>query len=263
MLRRHFYYTLVFVLLSSAVIAQTASDPGESRGPSKVEQELRQFYDGYAEDLRQHRSEAIANRYDSRGYFALGNGSKRLVSFEDNKKTYTTRWTGPKSFAWRDLSFEVLSATSAAVVGLFDWTGSSGATDTGSYTAVLTKQSQQWRIRVEDESFNTTGYTTKILSGDPSTPGPFKYSVTFQPGSSIGAHRHPNDVRITIKSGRMFVLMGDLETAKVQRFDAGSTFVIPAKTWHVEWWEDPTVAEAETTAPTRTERATPASPRVP
>ena len=58
-------------------------------------------------------------------------------------------------------------------------------------------------------------------------------------------------------------VMGDLETAKVQRLDAGATIVIPANTWHVEWWETETVIEAETIAPTGTERAMPASPRVP
>ncbi|HEX6124418.1 MAG TPA: cupin domain-containing protein [Pyrinomonadaceae bacterium] len=264
MLRTHSYSALCLVIfVSLAVMGQTTSKPNDSRDRDKVERELRQFYDAYAEDLRQHHTEAIANRYDARGYFGLGNGNKRFVAFEDNKKNYMTRWTGPKKFEWRDLSFEVLSPTSAAVVGLFDWTGSGGGTDTGSYTAVLTKQSGQWRIRVEDESFNSTGYSTKVLSGDRSTPGPYKYSVTAQAGSSIAAHRHPNDVRMTIKSGRLFILMGDLETAKVQRFDAGSTLVVPANTWHVEWWETETVIEAETMAPTRTERATPATPRVP
>jgi len=55
--------------------------------------------------------------------------------------------------------------------------------------------------------------------------------------------------------------MGDLDTAKVQRFEAGSTFVILANIWHVEWWENETVEEIEMTAPTRTERATSATPR--
>lgn len=263
--RKFVLASLIFVLLYVPSEGQDKTQPstGKEADVSATERELRQFYDAYADDLRAHRREAIANRYDSRGYFALGNGSKRFVSFEDNKKNYTTRWTGPKSFEWRDLSFEILSSNSASVVGLFDWTNASGAKDTLSYTGVLTKQSGQWRIRVEDESSNSIGISTNVISGDASTPGPFKYTVTARAGSSLGAHRHPNDVRITIKSGRMFVLMGDLETAKLQRFGAGSTFVIPAKTWHVEWWEDPTVAEAETTAPTRTERATPETPRVP
>ena len=255
-------FLLAFFFLSLLHIGATAQ-AARTNDSSAADREVREFYDSYAEDLRQHRREAIANRYDSRGYFSLGNGNKRLVTFEDNKKQYTTRWTGPKSFEWRDLNFEILSPISAAVTGLFDWTGSSGATDTGSYTAVLTKQSGQWKIRIEDESFNSTGFSTKVISGDASTPGPYKYTLTAQPGASMPAHRHSTERRMTIKSGRMFILMGDLETAKVQRLDAGMTFVIPANAWHVEWWETETVVEVETTAPAKTERATPATPRVP
>jgi hypothetical protein len=248
------------LLLLTAAYPQTAAGQKEVVG---VERELRQFYDSYAEDLRQHRPEGIAKRYDTRGYFSLGNGSKRFVTFDDNKKRYLTEWSGPKNFDWKDLSFEVLSPTSAAVAGLFDWTRTTGEKDTLSYTAVLTKQSGEWRIRIEDESANTAGYSTKAISGGPMTPGPYKFSLAGQPGVCLSAHRHTTDRRITIKSGRLFILMGDLESARVQRFDAGSTFVLPANTWHVEWWEDDINAEVETTAPARTERPTAAAPRVP
>ncbi len=235
----------------------TQSIVGQARG---VQEEIKQFYDSYAEDLRKHRPEAIANRYDSRGYFSLGNGSKRFISFDENKKRYATQWTGPKRFEWKDLSFEALSPTSAAVAGLFDWTSASGTTDTFSYTAVLTKRSGEWKIRIEDESFNSAGYSTKVVSGDPATAGPYKFTLTGQPGICLSPHRHTTDRRITIRTGRLFILMGDLETAKVQRFDAGSTFMLPANTWHVEWWEGDIVADIETTAPSRTERP-PAVPR--
>ena len=251
-------FLLSFLHLCFFCVAATA----QNMPMSATERELRQFYDAYTEDLRQRRPEAIANRYDARGYFSLGNGTKRFVSFEDNKKQYMTRWTGPKNFDWKDLSFEVLSPTPAADAGLFDWTSASGQKETLSYTAILTKQSGQWRIRIEDESVNTTGYSTKVISGDASTPGPYKFTLTGQPGICLSAHRHTTDRKITIKSGRLFILMGDLETAKVQRFDAGSTFVLPANTWHVEWWEGDIVADIETTAPSRTERP-PGTPRLP
>ena len=255
--------TLLFLLsLHIGIEAQPRPEPVQN-GTAALEREIRAFYESYAEDLRGHRAEAIANRYDSRGYFSLGNGSKRFVSFADNKTHYTTRWNGPKSFEWKDLSFEILSPTSAAIVGLFEWTGASGVKDTFSYTAVLTKQSGLWRIRVEDESFNSAGFVRTVTAGEQFTPGPYKYTITTQPGASISAHRHTTEMRITIKSGRLYILMGDLETAKLQRFDAGSKLVIPANTWHVEWWENEMVAEVETTAPTRTERATPSTPRVP
>ena len=57
-------------------------------------------------------------------------------------------------------------------------------------------------------------------------------------------------------------LMGDLESARVKTFDAGSTFVIPAGVWHVEWFESDTLVEISGIGPMRTERP-PTTPRVP
>ena len=256
------WFGLAFMLFHFTAQAQKNSEPPKTNALAAAEREVKEFYDAYADDLRQHRAEAIANRYDFRGYFRLGNGGKQLVPFEENKKRYMAGWTGPKSFEWKDLSIEVLSATSAAVVSLFEWQGAGGDKSTFSYTALLTKQNGQWRIRVEDESVNTSGMASKTISGDRNAPGAWKYTFTAQPGASIAAHRHTSEMRITVKTGRKFILMGDLDTAKVQRFEAGSTFVIPANTWHVEWWETETVEEIEIMAPTRTERATPATPRV-
>src|SRR5687767_13606466 len=174
---------LAFLLLQLAAGAQ---NPPKSTGNKDAdvgaaEREIRQFYDAYAEDLRQHRREAIADRYDRRGYFSMGNGGKQFVLFDDNRKRYMTGWTGPKSFAWKDLSIEVLSPMSATVIGLFDWQGASGSKATLSYTGVLTKESGQWRIRVEDESSDPRGYSTQTISGSRNTAGIWKYSLTAQP----------------------------------------------------------------------------------
>jgi quercetin dioxygenase-like cupin family protein len=264
MIRNHLRLGFCLVALSLAINGQTSTKTSStaSSGLSATERELRDFYDDYRDDLVKQRREEIADRYDARGYFGLGNGRKELVTFEENKRRYLKEWTGPKAFEWRDLSYEILSPTAATVVGVGEWTAASGQKTVLSYTALLTKQAGQWRIRVEDESVNSSGMASKTISGDRNTPGIWRYTFTAQPGTSIAAHRHSSEMRITVKSGRKFILMGDLETAKVQRFEAGSTFVIPANAWHVEWWETETVEEIEITAPTRTERATPATPRV-
>jgi hypothetical protein len=55
----------------------------------------------------------------------------------------------------------------------------------------------------------------------------------------------------------------DLESARVQRFDAGTEFDIPAGMWHVEWFEIDTLVEISGLGPMRTDRATPSTPRVP
>ena len=68
-------------------------------------------------------------------------------------------------------------------------------------------------------------------------------------------------MKITVQRGRKFILMGDLDNSLVQRFEAGASFIIPANTWHMEWWEEETVEEIEMMAPWKTERATPITPR--
>ena len=47
------------------------------------------------------------------------------------------KWSGPKSFAWKDLSFEPISKDAAVVVGRFEWQTASGQTINSSYTGVL------------------------------------------------------------------------------------------------------------------------------
>jgi hypothetical protein len=117
-----------------------------------VEREVRGFYDSYAEDLRRHRRELIADRYDPRGIYFLGNGGKTLETFEANKNAYLTKWKGPQSFDWTDLSVEVLSPDAAVVVGRFQWQTDTGEMLNYSYTGLLVKRAGRWRIRVEDES---------------------------------------------------------------------------------------------------------------
>lgn len=61
----------------------------------------------------------------------------------------------------------------------------------------------------------------------------------------------------------MMILIGDLDTVRVQICEADSTFVIAANTWHMEWWETEIVGEIEVVTPMKTERASPLTPRVP
>jgi len=103
---------------------------------------------------------------------------------------------------------------------------------------------------------NMTGPVPLIrrVSGVRADSGAFRELYQTPAGTSSGAHRHTADMWIKVLSGRQFILMGDLEHAQVQRFDAGTTFVIPAKTWHVEWFEEDTLVELFGVGPMRTER---------
>jgi hypothetical protein len=143
-------FAVAFLL--GAIFTVEAQNAKPSLNPTAAEQEVRAFYDAYAEDLRQHRRAAIADRYDPRGVYLMGNGRKRLQSFAAIKDYYLTKWTGPKSFAWQDLTVEVLSPAIAVVLARFEWQTDNGETMTFSYTGVVIRQAGQWRIRVEDES---------------------------------------------------------------------------------------------------------------
>jgi hypothetical protein len=145
------YFFLCGGLVAEAQQAK-AADPQNQNPVASTEREVREFYDSYAEDLRRHRRGAIADRYDPRGVFFLGQGGKSLESFEATKNRYLTKWTGPKSFEWKDLSIEVLSPHAAVVVGRFEWQTDSGETLSYSYTGLVLQHSGRWRIRVEDES---------------------------------------------------------------------------------------------------------------
>jgi ketosteroid isomerase-like protein len=117
-----------------------------------VEREVKEFYDSYAEDLRRHRPDAIANRYDPRGVYSMGQGRKSLESFAATRTRYLTKWKGPKSFEWKDMSIEVVSPDAAVVIARFEWQTDDGETFKYSYTGLVVRHSAGWRIRVEDES---------------------------------------------------------------------------------------------------------------
>ena len=146
---RLIFAALLLLCLSVAVQAQNIEPAKKQRD---VEREVSKFYAEYAADLRGHKKEAVAARYDTRGVYFLGNGEKKLETFEATKKRYLTEWKGPKSFEFKDLSIEVVSTNAAVVVGLFEWQTESGETFKFSYTALLLRQIGGWRIRVEDES---------------------------------------------------------------------------------------------------------------
>jgi hypothetical protein len=104
-------------------------------------------------------------------------------------------------------------------------------------------------------STRVPGAAARDSIGHASEAGPFLYWYRATAGIALGPHRHTADMRIRVLSGRKFILMGNPpEAAQVKQFEAGQTFVIPAGTWHVEWWESDTVEEITGTGPMRTER---------
>jgi len=97
------------------------------------------------------------------------------------------------------------------------------------------------------------GAVRRYLVGDASKPGPYKYQLKIPAGARLGAHHHSVDVHVKVLSGSMFIIIGEpLEPSRAQHFTTGNTFVVPAHTWHDEWWDQDSVLEAEGVGPMET-----------
>ncbi len=141
---------ILSMLVTPALFQAQVSGIGSPVEP--IEDEARRFMVGYADDLRSGRRLAIANRYNKRGAFRVGEGEKIFETPDMIRAVYLTQWVPPKTFEWRNLSYEVLSADAVLVVGLFDWGTGDGRKVAFSYTGLLTRQDGVLRIRLEDES---------------------------------------------------------------------------------------------------------------
>src|SRR6187549_3779783 len=93
---------LIFLLFICNCFSLNAQESKISKANVKdslaIASEITVFFDSYGDDLRMQRREAIAKRYDSAGYFRLGNGNKRFYTFEQIKTRYLGTWMAPKSF---------------------------------------------------------------------------------------------------------------------------------------------------------------------
>lgn len=93
------------------------------------------------------------------------------------------------------------------------------------------------------------------LVGDPSTSGPFRFQLKIPAGARVEAHKHSIDVHVKVLSGSLFIIVGEpLEAARARKYRAGSSFVLPAHAWHVEWWDEPTILEGQGVGPMETIR---------
>ena len=97
------------------------------------------------------------------------------------------------------------------------------------------------------------GAFRRNLVGDNSQPGPYKYQLRIPAGARAAVHKHSVDVHVKVLSGSMFIIIGEpLEASRVQHFVTGNVFVVPANTWHDEWWDQESLLEAEGVGPSET-----------
>jgi len=114
--------------------------------------EARAFMETYATDLRTGARERLAERYDPRGAWFVGEGRKELLPPDSIRATYLGRWRPPASFDWQDLSYEAVGPDAVVVTGRFLWGLSPTQRLRYSYTALLLRHDGRFRIRLEDES---------------------------------------------------------------------------------------------------------------
>jgi len=127
--------------------------PQPSPGAAALVIEAQAFMAAYANDLRAGERARIADRYDPRGAWFVGQGRKELVPPDSIRAMYQgSGWHPPVSFEWQDLSYEAVGPDAVVVAGRFLWGVSAERRLPFSYTALLLRQDGRLRIRLEDES---------------------------------------------------------------------------------------------------------------
>ena len=140
------------MLLLPALFQAYGGEGNLSREGTLIEVEARSFMAAYADDIRAARRKAIVARYDRGGAYRVGEGQKIFETHAVISASYESEWNPPRTFEWRDLSYEVIGENAVIVVGCFDWGTRAGKTLSFSYTGVLTRQNGELVIRLEDES---------------------------------------------------------------------------------------------------------------
>ena len=81
---------LICAVCFGQVVGQNSKKAKSEKQTDKsvTEREVREFLDSYAEDLRQHRREALGNRYDPGGVLIVFNDNKSFETFEQIKNHY-------------------------------------------------------------------------------------------------------------------------------------------------------------------------------
>jgi hypothetical protein len=144
---------LLPVLLIAAGCAIHVQTPRTERAAQDaLVAQAQAFMQSYLTDLVEGRRDAIVARYDPRGAYIVGQGRKELMMTPAITARYQGRWQPPASFAWRDLSYEVVGPDAVVVTGMFAWGVSAELKIPVSYTGLLLRRDGRLVIRLEDES---------------------------------------------------------------------------------------------------------------
>jgi quercetin dioxygenase-like cupin family protein len=77
------------------------------------------------------------------------------------------------------------------------------------------------------------GAQLAVVSGDPTTTGPFVIRLKFPAGYKVAPHWHPTDEHVTVLAGTMALGMGDkFDEATMKVLPEGSYGMLPAEMRH-------------------------------
>lgn len=94
------------------------------------------------------------------------------------------------------------------------------------------------------------GSKLAILEGDPKALGLFTLRVFLPAGARLAPHTHPNDERVTVLSGSVFVGYGDVfDTASGREFKAGDYYMNPPGVHHYVWSDQGAVLQMTALGP--------------
>jgi len=103
------------------------------------------------------------------------------------------------------------------------------------------------------------GVRVAVLEGDPAKDGPFVMRVKLPDGTRIMPHTHPEDERVTVLSGTLYLGMGEKFNGKAAKeMPAGSYGRTRAGVTHFGWVKGETVLQLHGTGPWAVHYANPA-----
>lgn len=149
------YPTIAFLLAACTLPQPASAEPATHAAPQPaIVREAEAFMAAYAKELAAGDRAALPARYSRDGARTLGFGPATLETQAQLTATYAgPDWQPPRSFAWRDLAYEPLGRDAVVVVGGFDWdTGNGKPPIRFAYTALLRRENESLRIRVEHEN---------------------------------------------------------------------------------------------------------------
>lgn len=121
---------LCAIALAAASACTTSGSPPPST--DALVADAQRFMSEYATELVGKDRAALVGRYDPRGVFVVGDGTKELWSADSVSAWYRNHWPAPAYFAFSEFSYEPLGDSAIAVLGRFRWV-TEGTSDTTTY----------------------------------------------------------------------------------------------------------------------------------